>query len=151
MPLYDPVYALIWPSPTVISGEDDSWAPGTVARLFLVSLSSLSTKAVRDLCEKKLHQIINFQHNQWWALQKRWQRGPCVRKWLWLWGEWRRTSVHKRADLTALQATSERGCAFHHVSVNEVSLCTREQSCFKPFPEGHAKVLQRALLPFRRR
>lgn len=53
--------------------------------------------------------------------------------------------MHKGADLKALQASSERGCSFHHVSVNEVSLCTREDSFFKPFLEGCAKMLQRAL------
>lgn len=138
-----------WPSPSVTVRRGWHMNPSYGGQA-LVSLSSLRAKAVCDLCEKKLSQIINFQHSQWWVLQ-RWQRGPSVRKWLWLWGEWGRTSVHKRADFTALQASSERGCSFHHVLVNEVCLCRREGSCFRPFLKGRAKMLQRVLLPFRRR
>jgi len=55
--------------------------------------------------------------------------------------------VHERADLMALQASSERGCSFHHVSVNEVPLCTREDGCFKHFLEDSAKMLQRVCYP----
>lgn len=122
------------------------WWPGS----FLSVCPLYTLKQCVTSVKKTLSQIISFQHSQWWVLQRR-RRGPSARKWLWLGGEWGRTSVHKRADFTALQASSERGCSFHRVLVNEVCLCRREGSCFRPFLKGRAKMLQRVLLPFRRR